>query len=240
MNQTLKHTIGNSTLYCGDCAEIMADLSLIDVVITDPPYSTPVAISFGRETERSYGGLSIQRTYVKMLAAEWKRLQAKRLLIFCDDDYYPILHQVFYEWPFRQMAVWDKGRIGMGRCFRRQHELVIHAAPESPDDLNTWGGVTSHTSVLRFAPVGNSEREHGAQKPLPLLEYLVQAGSNPGQVILDPFMGSGTTGVACAELGRKFVGIEIEERYFEMACRRIEAAHDQKEMFIDPPLLPAA
>ena len=60
MNQTLKHTIGNSTLYCGDCAEIMADLSLIDVVITDPPYSTPVAISFGRETERSYGGLSIQ------------------------------------------------------------------------------------------------------------------------------------------------------------------------------------
>jgi hypothetical protein len=172
-----KVQIKDATLYCGDCTEVMSELDAVDLVLTDPPYSTPVAISFGREVERSYGGLSIQRAYMKMLAVVWRRLAAKRLLVFCDDNYFPILHQVFYEWPFRQMAVWDKGRIGLGRCFRRRQELIIHAAPESPDDLNTWEGVSSHSSVLQFAPVGNGDREHGAQKPLPLIVYLVRAAS---------------------------------------------------------------
>ncbi len=65
---------------------------------------------------------------------------------------------------------------------------------------------------------------------------LVRLFTNQHETILDPFMGSGTTGVACARLGRKFIGIEIEERYFDIACRRIEAAYDQPDMFIEPPV----
>lgn len=228
-------TIGNATLMLGDCTEITFGIGPVDLLLTDPPYTSPVAVAFGRHADRSYGNLSIQRAYMKMLVLEWSRLQAKRLFVFCDDDYYPVLHQIFYEaWPFRQMVVWDKGRIGLGRCFRRQHELIIHAAPESPPDLNVWDNVTSHASVLRFAPTAVSDKEHGAQKPLPLIEYLILAGSNVGNAIFDPFMGSGTTGVACARLGRKFVGIEIHEPYFDIACRRIEQAQRQADLFVEP------
>lgn len=227
--------IGDATLLLGDCLDIMPHLGPMDAVITDPPYTSPVAVSFGRQVERTYGGLSIQKSYMGMIAQQWKAIKAKRLMVFCDDDYYPILHQVFYEWPFRQMVVWDKGRIGMGRCFRRQHELLIHAAPHSPDDLNTWAAVTSHASVLRFAPVSDSERQHGAQKPLALIEYLVKAGSNVSDIILDPFCGSGTTLVACAKWGRKGIGIEIEPKYFDIACRRIERAYAEPDMFIERP-----
>jgi site-specific DNA-methyltransferase (adenine-specific) len=61
---------------------------------------------------------------------------------------------------------------------------------------------------------------------------LIEASSNPGETVLDPFMGSGTTGVVCAKKGRKFIGIEIDEKYFDIACRRIEEAHRQPDMFI--------
>lgn len=79
------------------------------------------------------------------------------------------------------------------------------------------------------------DREHPNEKPIEVVEQLVATHSNPGDLILDPFMGSGTTGVACARLGRRFVGIEIEPKYFDIACRRIEQAQKQADLFIAPP-----
>lgn len=74
--------------------------------------------------------------------------------------------------------------------------------------------------------------EHPTEKPLPLMMELVALYTDPGQTILDPFMGSGTTGVACIRQGRAFIGIEQKERWFELACHRIQQAHDQADMFI--------
>jgi site-specific DNA-methyltransferase (adenine-specific) len=220
--------IGQATLYHGDCLEVADHIRAksVDLVLTDPPYTAPTAVAFGRENARSITDLSVQAYYMKACAGSWKRVGTPfvRLLVFCDDDYYPVLHTVFYPWPFRQMAVWDKGRIGMGRGFRRRHELIIHATSQGCGDLNLWDGVTSHQSVLSFAPVSNDNRVHGAQKPLELMEYLVRAGSDLGETVFDPFMGSGTTGVACAKHGRRFIGIEADEQHFETALRRIEAA----------------
>jgi site-specific DNA-methyltransferase (adenine-specific) len=225
-------TIGNATLYLGDCLEILPTLvpGVAELVLTDPPYSSPVVTGFGRSVERDYyGGLSMQRTYLKFLAKELERLVPARVMVFCDEDYYPVLHEALYHWPSRQMAVWDKGRIGLGNGFRKQHELIIHAATDGCD-LHTWGGKGSHSSILRFTPVGREDRDHGAQKPLDLITYLVRAGSRLGAV-LDPFMGSGTTGIACGHLGRKFIGIEIEPKYFDKACERIENAQRQQTLF---------
>ena len=78
------------------------------------------------------------------------------------------------------------------------------------------------------------DRKHPNQKPLPLMQWCIERVSDPGDIILDPFMGSGTTGVACANLGRKFIGIEIEPKYFDIACRRIEDAYKQPRLFDTP------
>lgn len=211
------------TIYNADCMEILGEMSpaIADTVLTDPPYSTPVAISFGRTVARSIGDLSMQATYMKLFSRCIQRSLTNdgRAFIFCDDDYYPVLHTVFYEWSYRQLVVWDKGQIGMGTCFRRQHELIIHATAQTGSELQTWGDVTSHRSILKFPPVPSANRVHGAQKPLALIKYLLQAAGT--KTVLDPFMGSGTTLVAAKSLGLKAIGIEIEERYCRIAVERL-------------------
>jgi DNA modification methylase len=109
---------------------------------------------------------------------------------------------------------------------------------------NAWRGardegvLRGHVQVpweTQFKGLGDREaRSHPHQKPISLIEALLQKLPNEFTV-LDPFMGSGTTGVACARLGRRFIGIEIEERYFDIACRRIEAAQRQGDMLIPRP-----
>jgi DNA modification methylase len=84
------------------------------------------------------------------------------------------------------------------------------------------------------------DREHPNEKPVEIIEQIVATHSNAGDLILDPFMGSGTTGVACARLGRRFIGIEIEPKYFNIACRRIEAAQRQADLFVPHPDAPKA
>jgi DNA modification methylase len=83
---------------------------------------------------------------------------------------------------------------------------------------------------LQFAPVGGEDKEHIAEKPLEIIETLVGV-SSVGSTVVDCFMGSGTTGVACVRTGRKFVGVELEPRYFDIACRRIEQAYAQGRLF---------
>ena len=90
--------------------------------------------------------------------------------------------------------------------------------------------------VWQFTPPNKLEKtfgKHPTQKPLALLERCILAASNPGDLIFDPFMGSGTTGVAAVQMGRDFIGIEREERYFDIACRRIEQAQLQGDLFIE-------
>ena len=84
------------------------------------------------------------------------------------------------------------------------------------------------------------DREHPNEKPVKIVEQIVDAHSNADDLILDPFMGSGTTGVACARLGRRFIGVEIEEKYFDIACRRIEQAQRQADLFVAQPDAPKA
>ncbi|MCP4122434.1 MAG: site-specific DNA-methyltransferase, partial [Bacteroidetes bacterium] len=84
--------------------------------------------------------------------------------------------------------------------------------------------------------IGKREtRVHPTQKPVEVMKWCVTKLPKGTETILDPFMGSGTTGVACAKLGRKFIGIELDETYFNIACERIQKAYDQPDLFIEPP-----
>ncbi len=117
--------------------------------------------------------------------------------------------------------VWDKGQ--------REFSLA--------DFEMAWGSQTRAARVID-CPRGRAVKdgkEHPTQKPIEVMVRCIQELPNNTRTILDPFCGSGTTGVACVKLGRRFIGIEIEERYFNIACRRIEEAYKQPDFFVQTP-----
>jgi site-specific DNA-methyltransferase (adenine-specific) len=116
------------------------------------------------------------------------------------------------------MLVWDKTYFGMGTFFRNQHELILHFTNGRGKDASRH----DVGNVLRHKPIRNGQH-------FSLIAELLSVVTKPGDVVLDPFMGSGTTGVACAQLGRRFIGIEIEPHYFDIACERIAAAQYARE-----------
>jgi len=206
-------------IYNMDCLEGMKQLkdNSIDLILTDPPYSTPVVTAFGRKKVLNVADLSIQEGYFKILKIEFERIlkQEGRVFIFCDDKYYPILFRVFYDWGKTRLVVWDKKRINMGSPFRKRHELIFYVCRESYNIKNK--GIPS---ILEFSPVGQ-ERIHGAQKPLELISFLVENFTEENNIVLDPFLGSGSTALACKQLNRRFIGFELNKEYFDIANKRL-------------------
>lgn len=216
--------MAETRLLLGDCVDLLPEIksSSIDMVIIDPPYSTPIVTAFGREQVKNLGDLSLQSTYFKMLKLQFERVLKPdgRLFIFCDDKYYPVLFAIFYTWQNINLVIWDKGKIGMGNPFRKQHELLFYAN-RSAFDYNRTERITHYPSIMKYAPV--NEKLHGAQKPVKLLKDLILGFSNEGDTVLDCFMGSGSTGVACQETNRNFIGMEITQEYYEMAEFRLQS-----------------
>jgi DNA modification methylase len=148
--------------------------------------------------------------------------------VFCDAKSYPVFWRIL--WPkcrHLRLLIWDKMISYNGYTWRHQHELIAWAETEDAERIATGDG-----DIIAERGVLQEDRSHPAEKPVPLLERLISKHPNC-LTVLDPFMGSGTTGVACARLGRRFVGIEIEPRYFDIACRRIEEAQRQRDLLVD-------
>jgi DNA modification methylase len=201
--------IGDATLYHGDCLEILPTLERVDAVVTDPPYG--IADKWQGGKGHGWGN----QDTMKETRNKWDStalgideveivLRAAGEAIIWGGNYFPL--------PLsRCWFVWNKPERGftLAEC-----ELA-------------W---TSFDSVARVfdGPRTFFDRQHPTQKPIRLIEWCIEktAGS-----VIDPFMGSGTTGVACANLGRKFIGIEIERKYFDIACERIDAAYAQGRLF---------
>jgi site-specific DNA-methyltransferase (adenine-specific) len=223
--------IGDAVLYHGDCLEILPTLEKVDAVITDPPYAIPTQVASGRTITRNVGDLSIVESAFRLHSDAWKNLMGEsgRIFVFCDGASYPVIFRATYGNFNLASLVWDKQQIGMGREFRKQHEFIVHGwGAETPVKCSDGVG---YSDVIYQKPVLPKLRSHPAEKPTALVCDLLRVC---GDLILDPFMGSGTTGVACAQLGRKFIGIEIERRYFDIACERIEKAYAQGKPFDEP------
>lgn len=209
--------IGDCTLYLGDCLDILPTLGKVDAVITDPPYG------IGKDGQkRTTGGNGGRKAYEFM---GWDGCRPPALVfdallaisnhqIIWGGNYFADLLPATGKW-----LVWDKGQ----RINQSDGELAY----------------TSFDGALRIKTLNRVElmtdgAEHPTQKPVRLMEWCLT--HIPDAVtILDPFMGSGTTGVACARMGRSFIGIEREPSYFDIACKRIEAAYKQGDMFREPP-----
>lgn len=212
--------IGNARLYLGDCMDILPTLPKVDAVITDPPYG----INENHKKVASRGKLAAPKDYGEF---DWDRSAPSEALIdliISNSDWQAIFGGNYFGLPATSCwLVWDKlnGDNDFADC-----ELAWTNFPKAVRRIQwRWNGMIRQ---------GNEERFHPTQKPLGVMSWVI--GHCPrADTILDPFMGSGTTGVAAIQMGRKFIGIEREPKYFEIACKRIEAAHSQIDMFVEKP-----
>ena len=228
MSGRVEHLAEGVTLYLGDCREILPMLGKVDAVISDPPY----------EISAAGGGIGRKRQYLKDIrhhidaGFEVDMLAPfKNWLIFCGKPQLTKLIARAEASELRwQLLTWNK-----------TNPTPLTNANYLPDTEYMVHGFVRHDweSKTRFV-VGQVEKsgfDHPTVKPLYVMRKAVQSATVRGDSILDPFCGTGSTGVAAVTLGRKFIGIEIEPKYFDIACKRIEKALSQKDMFVDRPAL---
>lgn len=242
-------TIGEATLYLGDSIEIIPTLQGIDAVITDPPYSSGGSFRSDRvmaattkyvqtDSENTFrqefsGDNRDQRAFLTWASIWFSQLlrasnPGATLCAFTDWRQLPTMTDAVQcgGWVWRNLVTWWKPGVRMQRGrFSSSAEYIVYASAGVPQE-----GEKSPQNVLQFAPVAGDDKEHIAEKPVALMEALCGATA-AGAVVVDPFMGSGTTGVACAHLGRKFIGVEIDAHAFSKACERISAAYAQGRLF---------
>jgi site-specific DNA-methyltransferase (adenine-specific)/modification methylase len=201
MSETVQ--IGDATLYLGDCMDILPTLPKVDAVITDPPYGIGIANN------------PVRQMHEKM---DWDSSVPESSLI----DACIAFGEVAVVWggnyfnlpPSQCFYVWDK---------MQPQEFSLAMCEQA------WTNKKGPAKIYKQS-VLSYRKEHPTQKPVELMAWCINQIGNP-ETILDPFMGSGTTGVAAIQLGRKFIGIEREPKYFDIACKRIEQAVAQGQLF---------
>lgn len=228
-----KQVIGNATMYLGDSLEILPTLPKVDVVITDPPYSSggfqesgKSAGSIGTRTEDTIWMDNLSsRGYSRLIVRVLKAIRtADEFYAFTDWKMWQATCDCFEDAGIRvrNMLIWDKQQMGMGMPWRNQHELICYGRRRNSARLT--GG---YGNVLKAARSGNDN--HPTEKPTSLVEQILKNAADG--IVLDPFAGSGSVGVACMTAGRPFIGIEIEPKYFQIACERLDNAQRQERLF---------
>lgn len=230
----VEHLAEGITLYLADCREVLPTLNGIDAVVTDPPYFLPaVHYNTRKEFPRSLTDLGILEHYFAGFFAETQAALAPGgvAYVFCDGQSYPAFYATAYR-HFRKLRplVWDKVVAFNGYTWRHQHELILFA--ETSDALAV---PTGDGDIVRCAAVKVDDRDHPAEKPPELIERLIVKSVARGGLVCDPFMGSAPAGVACVRTGTRFVGIERDPTYFDVACRRIEEAAARPTFFTERP-----
>lgn len=227
----IEHLAEGVTLYLGDCREILPTLGKVDAVVTDPPYglngsSGTINSSRGKSiyAEHSDTLEDVRNIYVPAITAALA--MAERGAITPGTP-----HAFEYPKPIDIGALFQPASGGMSKWGRATWQPVLFYGRDP------YCGLTIKPLTFQSNGVFVSS-DHPCPKPDDIMRWLVARTSCPNETILDPFMGSGTTGVAAVNLGRKFTGIEIEERYFDIACRRISDALARPDMFIEPPRPP--
>ena len=212
-------------LYLGDCREILPTLGKVDAVVTDPPYG----MKWNTNSARFSGGHreNVNRRFQGR--SDWGSVTAD------DQEFDPV------PWlSFPKVILWGANhyaaRLPVGTTLVWVKKLDTAFETFLSDAEVAWmkggHGVYCRRDLSMNHATGTLQRLHPTQKPVGIMSWCLEKTDG---VILDPFMGSGTTGVAAVKLGRKFIGVEIEPKYFDIACRRIQAALDSPDMFVEGP-----
>ncbi len=218
----------------GDAIAEMRELDAlsVDCIITDPPYFAPAVHYRSRVTwGRTWADMSLLGHFFFTLADECKRVLKPlgHVFIFCHHESYPVLYPALYGlWSFMSCLIWDKVEPGLGKVFRKRYEMILWAS-EKGAPVNTRGKL--YTDILTYKSIRTRNRKHPVHKPPELMEELLEVTTNRGDLVLDPFMGSGSIGVACKKLGRDFIGIDLDKDYVVRAQGYIEDAKFQSDLF---------
>lgn len=213
--------IDGAMLFHGDCLEILPRLPPFDAVVTDPPYGHGWE---GIDSQAAGGRNWTRRRAEKIVGHDTPFDPAPFLALGVTCVFWGANHYADRLPPSAAWLAWDK-REGTTENNLSDCELAwCNAGGSARLFRHMWNG------LCRASEIG--EHLHPTQKPVALMSWCIEkAKVRPNSTILDPYMGSGTTGVACANLGHKFIGIEIEPKYFDVACARVKAAYSQGRLF---------
>jgi site-specific DNA-methyltransferase (adenine-specific) len=234
------------TIYHGDCREILPQLGdeSADLILTDPPYghnNNNGDLAHNREHALGLVKKGKARAgEARPIANDgpeandlvrWMFGEAKRLLkpgaVICCCCGGGGPNPQFARWSmwldgavgFKHMVIWDKGGLGMGWHYRRNYETVLIG--EKPGAACKWYGGNSQGNVIRISGIKPQATDHPTPKPEPLMAIFIRLHTLPGELVVDPFMGGGTTLLAAKNEGRRAIGVEVDERWCELAARRL-------------------
>ncbi len=231
------------TIYCGDARNILPEIEQADLICTDPPYGLNYNNGdLASQWENVFGGKK-ENLGVRPIANdgedeamelfEWLcRLSKEKILkggccccCCCCGGGGP--KPLFAKWTllmdkyigFKQAVVWDKGGLGMGIHYRRNYEFVLIAQNGEP--ARVWNGGNKTANIWRIPKIIPNDKQHPTQKPVELMSKIIQIHSNPGDLVIDPFMGHGSTLVAAKALKRRVIGIDLKEDYVRATIDRL-------------------
>ena len=205
----------------GDCLEVMKTLEAgsVDMILTDPPYGMSFRSNYRK---KKYRGIKSDTTldWLDIFASECFRVAKNNTAhyVFCSFHNIDKFKRAFEnQFKVKNILIWEKNNTSMGDLagdFAPKYEMILFLHK----GRRTINGKRD-ANILKFSKTGNNY--HPTQKPVDMCEYLLAKFSDVGNTVLDPFMGSGTVGVACKNLNRDFIGIELDKTYFEIAKKRI-------------------
>lgn len=242
-----KEVIGDATLYLGDCMEILPMLPKVDAVIVDPPYSERCHAGHDAGSAGARDGSNRQGLGYAPLSGEQVAVLSEMYAACCEGW---IVWMTDSDLALAVRTALEKvGRYAFAPLPFYQPGRSVRLSGDGPSSWTDWIVVARTKAQMKWktlpggyvAGPGWNDKERMGGKPTALMDCLVRDYSRPGQLVLDTHMGAGTTGVACAKAERRFIGCEIDPEVFDIACRRIEQAQRQLDLFghraaISPPV----
>jgi DNA modification methylase len=221
--------LGEHRVLCGDSTKAedvarLMDGAKADACVTDPPFAI-MGSSTGAKNDPS-----LIRPFFRMFWRAIRSTGAFDVYMFCDWRSFPTIHEEADGWDIKDVIVWDKKSGGLGNPYRRRHEFIVFARPATSDKKmmgQTIGGVSiTDDDVWQCERV--SDKEHNAQKPLPIVVRCIENSTKSNGLVFEPCGGSGTTLIAAEQLGRKCYGMEISPAYCDVIVKRWETLTGKK------------
>lgn len=218
-------------VYNQDCLEGLDRMqsNSVDLVIADPPFCVGTT---SNGLKGNWSDNNLIRPFFDLCCSKLSRVCKPDTELYINTDWrtYPLLYPIIYKYFYvRNLIVWDYEWIKAGVYYRFSHEFIIYATMGEAKRRFS----ASERDVWRIKPVNFTLKNklHQSQKPTELIKKMIENSSTPGDVVCDPFMGSGTTAVVAESMGRNFIGFEIDENHFATCQRRIAEKRQQKKLF---------